>query len=281
MSQRLVLVVILLSCTRHALAQKIDEQVARPPKSAVSGPVFAVGGGGTPDVVLSKMLALAGGPSVAIVVLPQASASEDRGLASAQMFRNTGARHVDVVELDDRDAARSKIESARLIWFPGGSQSKLYDALDKAELVDLIRARHEAGVVFGGTSAGAAVMSDVMIPTSPAKPALRVGNTPIKRGLGLTPTLIVDQHFVERQRMTRLLSAVLDHPQQLGVGISERTAILVHKDTIQVLGDGSVVIIDPRSAGVAVPNAGQLQSARNLQIHVLKAGDQYKFDANK
>ena len=94
------------------------------------------------------------------VVFPQASSAPERGVRSVAMFASMGANHAEVIELDDRDAAIKKIDEADLIWFPGGQQSQLLKLLGAADLIDLIRERHREGVLIGGTSAGAAAMSE-------------------------------------------------------------------------------------------------------------------------
>jgi cyanophycinase len=247
-------------------------------ESAGAGPLVVVGGGGTPDVVLTKMLELAGGETARTVILPQASSRSDRGQSAAQMFRERGVKQVDVVEFDDVTAARHLIEAADLIWFPGGQQKRLIDALTEAKLAETVRQKHQSGAVIGGTSAGAAVMSKVMIPSSPKEQGLQHGNTPIVSGLGLCPTLVIDQHFVERQRFGRLLSAVIDHPQIIGVGISERTAIVVRQNKFVVMGEGSVVVLDARRAELTRVAEGAPQSARKLRVDVLAAGDRFNLE---
>mgnify|MGYP003720915523 CR=1 FL=1 len=114
----------------------------------------------------------------------------------------------------------------------------------------------------------------------PEKPGLRAGNTPTTRGLGLASGLIIDQHFIVRRRMNRLLSAVLDHPGHLGVGVGEDTAIIVRGKRFTVMGQNSVIVIDPRAAKLARPAKGKLQSANSLKIHVLKAGQAFSFGEN-
>jgi len=246
-------------------------------QSAGPGPVVAVGGGGLPDGLFKNMIEMAGGPAIRVVVLPQASQLEDRGQDAAQEFRTQGAANVDVVEFDNPEEARKKIEQAGLIWFSGGDQSRLIAALQEASLVQAVLERHRAGAVIGGTSAGAAVMSELMITDSPDKHAIRSGNTPMATGLGLTPGMIVDQHFVERQRLNRLLSAVLDHPDRIGVGISEKTAIIVRSGLLQVVGAGSVIILDARSATVEKSEPGTLQTGREIRTHILHAGQEIQL----
>jgi len=120
-------------------------------------------------------------------------------------------------------------------------------------------------------------MSAVMIPAMPEKPGLRANNTPTTPGLGLAPGLIIDQHFIARRRMNRLLSAVLDHPDKIGVGIGEATAIIVRGKRFTVMGENSVIVIDPRAAKLAKPKKGKLQSATRLRLLVLKAGQEFLF----
>ena len=192
------------------------------------------------------------------------------------MFSKLGAK-VFIVEIMNSKAARVRLDEATAIWFPGGSQAVLYEALEKSDLVKYIRDRHAQGLPIGGTSAGAAVMSAVMIPVMPEKPALRVGNTPTTPGLGLAPGLIIDQHFIARRRMNRLMSAVLDHPNQVGVGIGEATAIVVHGDKFTVRGKGSVIVIDARKARISIGKAGDLQSGIGIGLCVFKAGQNFRF----
>ena len=245
-------------------------------RAAEPGPLVIVGGGGTPLAVRQLFVKLAGGKAARIAVLPQASSREDRGASSVKMFSELGAK-VFIVELKNLKAARERLDEATAIWFPGGSQAVLFEALEKATLVKTIRDRHARGLPIGGTSAGAAVMSAVMIPGMPDEPALRAGNTPTTAGLGLAPGLIIDQHFIVRRRMNRLLSAVFDHPDHLGVGIGEATAIIVRGKSFTVIGDNSVVVIDSRADNLPKSEKGKLQSATGLKLHVLKARQEFQF----
>jgi len=241
------------------------------------GTLVIVGGGGTPETVRKHFVELAGGKKARIAVLPQASSRTNRGEASVEVYSKLGAGKVLSVSLDDPKKARTLMDKATAIWFPGGSQAQLYQELNKANLVDFIRDRHRAGIPCAGTSAGAAIMSEIMIPNTPKKPGLIKGNTPTTRGLGLAPQLIIDQHFVARHRMDRLLSAVLDHPDRIGVGIGEATAIIVRNGTFTVMGKGSVTVIDARKATIPKGKSGSLQSGLGVALHVFKAGQTFRF----
>jgi cyanophycinase len=139
-------------------------------------------------------------------------------------------------------------------------------------LDDTIRERHRAGVVVGGTSAGAAVMSAVMITGEADLQSVSAGKTVTADGLGLWPDAIVDQHFLRRQRVNRLIAAVLDHPLLVGVGIDEATAVVVRGPRIDVLGRSAVVVIDARPAHVSSTSNGAVQAATDVRLHVLRAG---------
>jgi cyanophycinase len=126
------------------------------------GPIVAVGGGGTTDRIVQRTLELAGGPDAVVVVLPQSSALENAGDSSVRMWREAGATSVRKVAFGDPDA-NAALEKATLIWIPGGDQNRFMKAITGTGLDDVIRARHRAGAVVGGTSAGAAVLSVRMI----------------------------------------------------------------------------------------------------------------------
>src|SRR5205814_5842641 len=135
-----------------------------------------------------------------------------------------------------------------------------------------IRARHAAGVVVGGTSAGAAILSAVMLTGDADLKSVSRGKTITAPGLGLWPDVIVDQHFLARQRGNRLISAVLDHPALVGVGIDESTAVVVRGTRIEAIGKSAVIVIDPRGAKVAAPDSGPVAAGTGLVFHVLRSG---------
>ena len=217
----------------------------------------------------SRALELAGGERARIAILPQASGREGRGESSVEMWREEGAREVRNLDgLPAREAAGA-IRGADLIWMPGGDQNRLMRELRELGLVDAVREAYGRGATVGGTSAGAAVMSAVMITGRPERSALAAGNTPTAEGLGLLPDAVVDQHFVARDRNNRLLSAVLERPALLGLGVDERTAaIVLPGGRLEVVGDGAVVVYDARAAEVAEAGEGQAQGATGLALHL-------------
>jgi len=262
------LVVAALLCAAAAAA-------AQP---APKGHLVIVGGGGTPDAVLARALALAGGPAAKIVVFPQASELAETGDVNVEMWKKAGATDVRWIPLTDPVAARGAVLSAALIWFPGGDQVRLMKAFDGTGVPEAILARYRAGAVVGGTSAGAAVMSALMLTGDADLQSITAGATKTLPGLGLWPQAIVDQHHLKRQRQSRLVSLVLDHPSMVGVGIDERTAVIVSGGTrAEVLGESTVLVVDARKAKVEPRPAGQRSAARNLTLHVLTEGMRFEI----
>jgi cyanophycinase len=241
------------------------------------GHLVIAGGGPTVPEVLQKALTLAGGKEAArVLIIPQASYRPDAGQASLRMWQRAGARQVTILDLRDRTAALKAVKDASLIWMPGGSQNRLMSALTEEKLVDAIRERFREGATVGGTSAGAAVMSQVMLTGLPRVQG--VARTAEMVGLGLWPDVIVDQHFLRRNRSPRLLNAVLHHPEKPGIGIDEATAVVVEGRCFEVIGKSKVVVLDGRRAvKVAAQAAGS--AAAKVATYVLEAG--MKFDLDK
>jgi cyanophycinase len=241
--------------------------------AAPRGHLVIVGGGGVPDTIAARAIALSGGASAVVAILPQASELKETGRESVDFWTRAGAGRAVEVDVTDRAAAMAAVKGATFIWFPGGDQNRLTEALKGSGLPEIILQRYAEGATVGGTSAGAAVMSAVMITGDADLQSITAGKTKTAPGFGLLPGVIVDQHFQKRQRMNRLISAVLDHPKLVGVGIDEKTAIIVTRGRqFEVMGESSVVVIDARQAAVSVAADGALASGTGLKLDVLKPG---------
>jgi cyanophycinase len=255
----------------------IAAQVARGPAQAPKGALVVVGGGGTGEAIMERAMSLAGGKSARLLVVPQASGAEDAGDGLKKFWEEKGATNVAVLDLSDEKRALEEVEKANFIWMGGGDQSRLMDALSKTEIPAAIRKRYRDGAVVGGTSAGAAVISHVMMigGEKADMSAVKSGGTQTTDGLGLWPEVIVDQHFVQRKRFTRLLACVLDHPELVGVGIDEKTAVIVRGDKYEVMGESSVILIDARGSTRRETKPGEILSATDLRVHTLRPGDTF------
>jgi cyanophycinase len=258
-----------------AACATVDPLLVQPPRPApiVKGKLLVIGGGGTTPPMVARMIELAGGPAARILILPQASELPDRGSGSVELWNEAGATNVVLLDpLTESDGER-EIHDAALIWFPGGDQNRLMAALESARLVDDIQRRYRQGGVIAGTSAGAAVMSPKMITGEAKLERVVAGGTLLVPGLGLWHDVIVDQHFVRRQRWARLVSAVIDHPELVGVGIDERTAVEVVPGSWRVWGEGTGVVIDARRAERSSGAEDGLLGARGIRMSLLRDGD--------
>jgi cyanophycinase len=237
------------------------------------GPLFIVGGGSIADELRKEVIGLAGGEQARVAIFGQASKDENAGKEIAEVFEKCGAGRVDVVDLSGKEKAEGIIAKATLIWFGGGSQQRLVDELGKARLIEPILARWREGAVVGGTSAGAAVMSAKMIDGDDYDlKKIESGKTTLGTGLAFLPDTIVDQHFVKRNRFTRLLTAVLDNPDLIGIGIDESTAAVVVGSRLRVTGASHVLVIDARKAVYPEKLDQALPAAEDVKVHVLRPG---------
>jgi cyanophycinase len=271
-----------------------------PDEGVPKGHLIVAGGGLTGEEVRKKALILAGGAMAKVVVIPQASRNPEAGKAAADQWRNAGATDIVVLDLSDPKAAIAQIENADLIWMRGGNQVRLMEAMATPGLSEAIRKRYYAGATVGGTSAGAAVMSKVMIAGYKGPRNSPEGRTPVTAdGLGLWPEVIVDQHFAQRNRRERLIRAVRDHHDLLGVGIDEATAVIVSGREFEVLGNSGVMVFDARKPApakvvkasdkkeVEAPAAADAKPAKAEEppaveltplIYTLKAGMRFHLD---
>ncbi len=243
-----------------------------PPPSA--GPILAFGGGSTPASVYKAALRKMGGFDARVVVIPWSTKGKRRGQKDTAEWTEAGARNVVNAGPLKGAEAREAVSKADIIWLGGGAQLRLMEALRKTHLVDAIVARHRSGALVGGTSAGAAALSKLMISGQPKPEPLRKGAMKAYEGLGLLPSIIIDQHFVRWKRNNRLITAVLDHPTYVGVGIDEDTGVFVHQRQLEVVGEGTIHIYDARAATI---REGKEQAAEGITLHVLRAGMKWRL----
>lgn len=235
--------------------------------------------------ILREFVRRAGGLKSKIVIMTAAAElPRDAGENYIRVFERLGAEGVRIVDTETRDDASSStaleaIAKATGIFFTGGDQARITSILKDTEIDAAIHQRFSEGMVVAGTSAGAAVMPDQMIVEGDAQTHPRMEIVAMGPGLGFLPGVVIDQHFSQRGRLGRLLSALVQEPAGLGFGIDENTAMVVTDHQIEVIGEGSVTIIDESEA--TYNNMGEILKDEPLAIfgaklHILPDG--YKFD---
>ncbi len=261
-----------------------------PARGSAQGTLFIVGGGSQPDALITRFVELAGGPGRAVIVVVPFASGEPQatGDDKAAQLREFGARAFTLPLAGERPApgAAATLDSVTGVWFTGGDQASLVDALAGSDVLRAIRARFRQGAVLGGTSAGAAIMSDSMITGNQHRPdslgyygdefpEVARDVIEVRPGFGFLPGTIVDQHFLRRERHNRLLAAVLERPSLIGVGIDEGTALEVGRDgTWRVRGASAVSIYDARGARVTRPGAPVL-GGRGVRLALLPPGSSF------
>jgi len=260
---------------------------AKPSAPRPKGHLFIVGGGDRDEPLMRRFVELAKGFGTGrIVVFTMASSVPlEVGPELVAEFRKYGVQDVVYYQLtrdEAMKAASAKIlDGVSAIWFSGGDQARLTAALLDTPIHTRMLEFYAAGGLLGGTSAGAAVMSEVMITGDEKRTTdenlnwqtVEADNVVRVRGFGFVKNAIIDQHFLIRRRQNRLISLVLENPALLGAGIDESTAILVRPDgKWEVLGESQVYVLDARKAIVSKASSNKL-GAHGLTLHLLLPGD--------
>jgi cyanophycinase len=254
---------------------------AEPP---THGHLMLIGGGEKPRAAMEKFVELAGGKNAPIVVIPTASEEADTEEYYTNLFKKDyGSTDVVVLPIKTVDDANradlvAAAKRARGIFFGGGDQVRITKALLGTAVLEALREAWRNGAVVGGTSAGTACQSELMITGEGDFKVIRAGAVELIPGLGfLRSDVIVDQHFIARQRQNRLLTVLLEHPGHLGVAVDEDTAIWVRPDdTFEVIGASSVMVFDSTGASIsraASPNQKDLLGIHGLRVHILLPGE--------
>jgi cyanophycinase len=231
--------------------------------------------------VLARFVAVSGGAAADIVVIPTASRLHETGPRYETLFRELGAARVSVMDFDTRRDCRepnrlSRLEEASGIFFTGGNQLRLTTLLGGTPVATMIRKRNAAGVTVGGTSAGASILSEHMIAFGDEGSSVISGSVRLAPGLGLTNRFVIDQHFRQRDRLGRLITALAYNPFAVGIGLDEDTAVFIGPDeTLEVEGSGGVTIVDASDVTFSSMDSvseGQPVCMLGLQVHILVAG---------
>jgi len=261
--------------------------------SQTRGKLFIIGGAQTKEIT-QKFVELAGGKDARILIIPNASSNKVRsGENQKNEFVELGAKAEYIIfskENADDPSNLEKLSWANAVYFTGGDQSLLTKDLLGTKLLEKIYELHNKGGLVGGSSAGAAVMSEIMITGNELKNkdtvqsfiSIQKGNIETSKGFGFVKNAIVDQHFIKRKRHNRLITLMCEHPNLLGIAIDEATAIILNPDdTFEVFGENQVIVFDPtESENVRVDKNDNL-GINNLKMHLLINGDKFDLKTKK
>jgi cyanophycinase len=230
-----------------------DRADIRPVTAAPGGSLLLVGGGHLPHAIRQRFLELAGGPQARLVIIPSASARPDAPVRCFAFWKTAPVKSVHVLHTTERSQADdprfySQLRDVTGVWISGGDQTRLTALYGGTGVERELAQVLQRGGVVGGTSAGASVVSAVMM----------AGGGKAGKGFGLLADTIIDQHFSNRGRRPRLLGLLRSHPGQCGIGIDEETAVVIRDGEVAVLGKATVTVAsaDGPRASVQVYRAG-------------------------
>jgi cyanophycinase len=259
------------------------------PEGETRGHIVPIGGAEDKigdEAILKRFVQLCGGRHAHIAVVPTASELRSTGRRYEELFRDLKASKVWVLSFETRKQCEDPEELALLdkangVFLTGGSQLRLGTTMGGTPVAKKLRLMNASGVHVAGTSAGAAFLSEHMIAYGDEGSTPHAGMVTLAPGLGLTNRIVVDQHFRQRDRLGRLLTALAFNPFAVGVGLDEDTAAFIGPDeTLEVVGSGGVTIVDPSHlefSSMDAVKAGEPVSLIGVKLHILVRGGTYNL----
>ena len=236
--------------------------------------------------ILDRFVDICGGRSARITIIPTASELGDTGRNYEKLFRKLGIKHASVLQMLTREDCHSQkfldyIEGSQGVFMTGGNQLRLSTTLGGTPVAKMIRRQNAAGMHVAGTSAGAAFMPEHMIAGGDEGSTPSPDMVTMAPGLGLTNSFIIDQHFRQRDRLGRLLTALAYNPFAVGIGLDEDTAAFIKPgDSLEVVGSGGITIIDPTNLSYSSMDRarrGDPVSLIDVKLHILIAGGRFEI----
>ena len=236
--------------------------------------------------ILDRFVEVCGGKKARIAIIPTASELEDTGRNYEKLFRKLGIRHARVLQMLTREDCHSKrfldyIAKSDGVFMTGGNQLRLSTTLGGTPVAQLIRRRNATGMHVAGTSAGAAFMPEHMIAGGDEGATPSPAMVTLAPGLGLTNNFIIDQHFRQRDRLGRLLTALAYNPFAIGIGLDEDTAAFIRPgDDLEVVGSGGITVVDPTNLSYSSMDRarrGDPVSLTDVKLHILISGGRFEI----
>ena len=254
------------------------------------GTIVAIGGAEDKvgaEAILQRFARICGGRHARIVVIPTASESSSTGQTYEALFKDLRVEGVRVLPFESRAECEDResvaiLERASGVFLTGGNQLRLATTLGGTRVARALRRMNASGVPIAGTSAGAAFLSEHMIAFGEEGPTPRHGMVSLAPGLGLTNRVIVDQHFRQRDRLGRLLTALAFNPFAIGFGLDEDTAAFIAPDdAVDVVGCGALTVVDASQlefSSLDAAKKGEEVCLIGVRLHILVDGA--SFDLN-
>ncbi len=207
-----------------------------------------------------------------------------------RIFADLGAARVTAVDFDTRRDCEEpsridRLQRASGIFFTGGNQLRLSTLLGGTPVAKAVRLLNASGVPVAGTSAGAAFISEHMIAFGDEGSTPIAGSVRLAAGLGLTNRFIIDQHFRQRDRLGRLLTALAYNPFAVGIGLDEDTAAFIAPDnTVHVEGSGGITVVDAAEVNFSsmdTVHEGRPVCLLGVKLHILTQGATFNLHTRR
>jgi cyanophycinase len=259
--------------------------------TATRGYIVPVGGAEDKmgDVaILRRFATLCGGTGCRIAIIPTASTQSETGSRYEELFHSLGVREAKALPIMSRADCEHRewldlLDQVDGVFLSGGNQLRLSTTIGGTEVAKAIRRRNAEGMHVAGTSAGAAFLCEHMIAFGKEGASPRAKNVTLAPGLGLTNRVIIDQHFRQRDRLGRLLTALAYNPFAIGIGLDENTAAFIAPDqTLEVVGGGALTIVDPSGlefSSMARVRKNDAVCLIGLKLHILDQGSTFNLDS--
>jgi cyanophycinase len=256
------------------------------------GTIVLIGGAEdrTGDRVVLREVASRAGQGTLVVATVATAHPQRAWRAYRRVFHDLGVRTIRHLHVPDRAVALGQkaselLADAKVVFFTGGDQVRITSVIGGTPLCDQIMRGFRRGATIAGTSAGASVMSEMMLVPGDRFESHTVRDSlAMAPGLGLVADMIIDQHFAARGRLSRLMGAVAQNPRALGVGVDEDTAFVIHHGHCQVVGAGAVYIVDANassSSNLSEADADKTMSLFDVRLHVLSSTDTFDLKARR
>lgn len=238
--------------------------------------LIMIGGGKRTDDVLTKFIEMSGSENGKILVIPWASGEQEKAYSNIKneiaALSKISVENAPLAPLNAESKTQllAQLKNVKGVFFCGGDQNRIMEVLKDEELFRTMHEMYNNSVVFAGTSAGTAIMSEIMITGEGDFKAIDGSKVETKKGLGLVNNMIVDQHFIKRQRQNRLIGLIFKNSTLLGIGIDENTALVVEQNRYaEVLGESQVMIFETT------------KQANEMKFIMLRKGEKYDLKKRK
>ncbi|MFZ2285685.1 MAG: cyanophycinase [Bacteroidales bacterium] len=263
----------------HSQGVSAESQTTGPQE----GSLVIAGGGRLSSVIIDRFIELAGGDDAEIVLVPTAAGADSYPDSLGNMFRLRGAGMVTVLHTDNRDTADSRyftrpLAEATGVWFGGGRQWRLVDSYKGTLTETMFMQVLNRGGVIGGSSAGATIQGSFLARGDTQNNQLMMGDH--REGFGYITNIAIDQHVLARNRQFDMYGILREHPGLLGIGIDENTAVVVQRDTLEVIGASYVLVYD----GSFWSREGsdlKVLPEKDFLFYMLRSGDRYNLRMRK